>query len=68
MSTLEDRLTALETKFAYLEDFMNALQAMTVEHSETIDRLKGDLRQLKDKMGAIEDAVQDMPHTRPPHY
>lgn len=32
----EDRITGLEIKLAYLEDYVNQLQAVSVEHTETI--------------------------------
>jgi SlyX protein len=58
----------IETKIAYLEDFMNKLQAIAVEHTETIDRLKNENRALRAKLGELADAVQDIPNVRPPHY
>ncbi len=68
MSASEDRLTAIEMKLAFLEDFMNKLQAVAVEQGAAIDRLKGESHAVLDKLSEIEDAVQDMPHVRPPHY
>jgi len=66
--TTEEHFTNIETKLAYMEDFINKLQAITVEHSEAIDRFKGENRALRAKLGEIEDAVQEMPNVRPPHY
>lgn len=68
MSTSEERITELETRFAWLEDFTNSLQAIVVEHSELIDRLKTENKLLRDKMVEIDDAMQDMPNVKPPHY
>lgn len=68
MDTAEERLTLIETKLAYLEDFVNKLQAITVDHTDEIDRLKNENRAIRAKMGEIEDAVQDIPNRRPPHY
>jgi SlyX protein len=62
------RITALETKLSYMEDFMNKLQSIAVEHTEAIDRLKGENKALREKLGEVTDAVQDMPNVRPPHY
>lgn len=63
-----EAITRLETKLAYLEDFMNKLQAITVEHDDAIDRLKNENRALRAKLGEIEDTMQDLPNNRPPHY
>ncbi len=68
MDSQTDRLMVIETKIAYLEDFMNKLQAIAVEHTETIDRLKNENRALRAKLGELADAVQDIPNVRPPHY
>ena len=39
-SETEQRIIALETKIAYMEDFVNQLQAVTVEHTKQIDALR----------------------------
>ena len=36
----EEKLIQLETKIAYLEDFVNQLQAVAVENSATIEKLR----------------------------
>lgn len=68
MKNIDDRLINVETKLAYLEDFINKLQEIAVEHSESIERLKQENRILKTKLGDIEDSVQEIPNIRPPHY
>ncbi len=68
MDTTTERITRIETKLAYLEDFMSKLQAIAVEHTEAIDRLKAENRALRDKLGELDDAVQDIPNVKPPHY
>ncbi len=68
MDTTEERFTRLETKLVYLEDFLEKLQLVTVEHTETITRLKAENQGLRQKLGEISDAVQDIPNVRPPHY
>jgi SlyX protein len=66
--TTEEDIVNLETRLTYLEDFMNKLQAIAVEHSEAIDRLKNENRALRAKIGELSDSLQDIPNVRPPHY
>ncbi|HNY21267.1 MAG TPA: SlyX family protein [Treponemataceae bacterium] len=68
MEDYGERLTAMETKLSYLEDFMGKLQSIAVEHTEAIDRLKNENKALREKLGEVSDAVQDIPNVRPPHY
>jgi len=68
MPDVADRLTGIETKLAYLEDFLAKIQSVTVEHSKTLDRLQAENHALRAKLGELSDAVQDIPNVRPPHY
>lgn len=68
MDTTDERITRIETKLAFLEDFMNKLQSIAVEHTDSIERLKGENRAIKEKIGELTDAMQDIPNVRPPHY
>ena len=36
----DDRLTAIEMKLAYMEDFVNQIQDVAVEQAKTIDKLQ----------------------------
>lgn len=63
-----DRMVSLETKIAYIEDFVDRLQTTVVEHGAEIDRLKTENRALKTKLTDVEESLQDMPDQRPPHY
>ena len=66
---MEKRITELEIKIAYLEDFLNKLQAIAVEQGEVVDTLKAENRVLKAKIKEILDnQEQDIPNRRPPHY
>ena len=66
---MEDRITALEIKIAYLEDFLNKLQAIAVEQGEIVDTLKVENRVLKSKIKEnLDNQEQDIPNRRPPHY
>lgn len=68
MDSQEERLTRIETKLMYIEDFMNKLQTNAVEQTVTIDHLKTENRGLRIKISELEDSLQDIPNIRPPHY
>jgi len=65
----DSRLTEIEIKLSYLEDFMNKIQKITVEHTETIERLKNENRTLKAKVAELVEFQEgDIPNRKPPHY
>ena len=39
---VEEKIISLETKLAYMEDFVNQLQAVPVANTETIERPRTD--------------------------
>ena len=64
-----ERFTAIEIKLAYLEDFVSKLQTITVEHTNTIEKLKKENSYLKSKLAELlEEQEGDIPNRRPPHY
>ena len=63
------RLTAIETKLAYMEDFVNQIQNVAVDQAKTIDKLQKEIKLMSDKIREMSDAVEgDIPNRRPPHY
>lgn len=65
----EDRITGLEIKLAYLEDYVNQLQVVSVEHTETIERLITENRMMSRKIRDMSDQLEgDIPNRKPPHY
>ncbi|HAK68621.1 MAG TPA: SlyX protein [Treponema sp.] len=65
----EERIIALETKLAYMEDFIDQLQAVTVEHTETIELLRRENRLLSQKVRDMAEQLEgDIPNRKPPHY
>lgn len=65
----EDRITGLEIKLVYLEDYVNQLQAVSVEHTETIERLITENRMMSRKIRDMSDKLEgDIPNRKPPHY
>lgn len=65
----EDRITELEIKLAYLEDFMNQIQEVCVEQTKDIEKLKAENKLMAEKIrDLIENAEGDIPNRKPPHY
>jgi SlyX protein len=64
-----DRLTAIEMKLAYMEDFVNQIQNVAVKQTKTIDKLQKEIKLMADKMREMSDTMEgDIPNRRPPHY
>ena len=64
-----DRITAIEMKLAYMEDFVNQIQNVAVEQTKTIDKLQKEIKLMSDKMREMSDAAEgDIPNRKPPHY
>ena len=65
----DGRLTAIETKLMYMEDFVKQLQEVTVAHSEELSRLRDENRLMAEKIREMSDLLEgDIPNRRPPHY
>ncbi len=65
----DERITSLEIKCAYLEDFLNNLQEVVVEQGKVVDSLKGENTSLRKKIAELSDAVEgEIPQVKPPHY
>lgn len=65
----EDKIIILETKIAYLEDFINKIQQVCVEHTETIELLHKENKLLAQKVKDMSDIIEgDIPNRKPPHY
>ena len=65
----QEHIIALETKLAYMEDFVSQLQKVTVEHTEEIERLREENRLMAQKIREMSDLLEgDVPNRRPPHY
>jgi len=65
----EERLTAVEMKLAYMEDFVNQIQGVAVEQAKTIDKLQKEIKLMSEKIREMSNAVEgDIPNRKPPHY
>ena len=66
---LQDEIIKLETKLAYIEDFLNQLQEVTVEHTNLIEKLEKENKILSQKVCDMSEQLEgDIPNRKPPHY
>ena len=66
---IDNRFMAMEMKLAYMEDFVNQIQEVAVEQAKTIDKLKGEIKLMSNKIREMSDALEgDIPNRKPPHY
>ena len=63
----EERFIALETKIAFMDDFITKLQEEAVENQKLIQFLREENQILA---GRIQDLSENLeiPNRRPPHY
>ncbi|MCR4789932.1 MAG: SlyX family protein [Treponemataceae bacterium] len=65
----EERMTLIETKLAYLEDFMNQIQQVSVEHEKELEKLRKENKLMIEKIKDMSDSLEgDIPNRKPPHY
>ena len=65
---IEKRFITLETKFAYLEDFVSDLQGAVVSQGKEIDRLKVENKFMAEKISELMENAEEIPNRKPPHY
>ena len=66
---LQDEIIKLETKLAYMVDFLNQLQEVTVEHTNLIEKLEKENKILSQKVCDMAEQLEgDIPNRKPPHY
>ena len=69
MTETEERLTAIEMKLAFMEDFVRQIQEVAVEQAKTIDMLKKENKLISDRLRYMTDYIEgDVPNRKPPHY
>ena len=64
----EKHIIELETKLAYLEDFVNQLQDVCVGQAKQIDVLKQENKMMSGKIQDLSDSLEEIPDRKPPHY
>lgn len=66
---IDNRFIAMEMKLAYMEDFVNQIQEVAVEQAKTIDKLKGEIKLMSNKIREMSDSLEgEIPNRKPPHY
>lgn len=71
---MERRLEKIETKLAFLEDFIVRLQGEVVERNAGIDAIKAEHAAVKEKVLQISRELsatqfpEEIPNQKPPHY
>jgi SlyX protein len=67
---IEKRLVDLETKLAYQEDTIQALNNVVFEQQKQIDQLEATCRLLIDRIGQLAAGtdLQKIIDEKPPHY
>ncbi len=64
-----EKITNLEIKLAYLEDFVNQLQEVAVSQTKDIEKLKTENKLMSEKIRELlENEEGDIPNRKPPHY
>jgi SlyX protein len=66
--TVLPRLEKIETKLAYLEDFLNRLQDEVVGRNAALDRLITENTAMKERLQSISRSLEEIPNQKPPHY
>ena len=65
----DERLTAIEMKLAYMEDFVSQIQNVAVEQAKTIDKVQKEMKLMSEKIREMSNTMEgDIPNRKPPHY
>lgn len=67
---IEQRLTELEVRLTFIDDTVNALQAVETEQAQRVLALEQALRNLRQELVALRLGQAHDPHSEPPppHY
>lgn len=66
-SEFENRFFTLETKIAYMDDFIQKLQTEVVEQQKLIEVLREENKILSSRILDLSENI-DIPNRKPPHY
>jgi SlyX protein len=62
------RFETIETKLAFLEDFLNRLQDEVVVRNSALDRVIAENKAIKEKLAFLAQNQEEIPSQKPPHY
>ena len=69
LKAMTERLDKLEIKLSYMEDFVQQLQDVVTNHTQTIEVLRKENKILSGKIRDMSDQLQgEIPNRKPPHY
>ena len=63
-----DPLTELEAKLAYMENSLEKLNEVVVEHADEITLMKKEIEFLREKISNVEKGGTNPDERPPPHY
>ncbi|WP_303921080.1 SlyX family protein [Treponema berlinense] len=63
----ENRFIALETKLAFMDDFVNKLQQEVVKQQKVIEILREENKILSSRIMDLSENIE-IPNRKPPHY
>lgn len=64
---IDEKIIKLETKLAFVEDFLMQLQQVSVEQGKEIEMLKKENKKIRGKIKEILDS-EELLNQKPPHY
>lgn len=67
---MEERFIELETKIAFQENTIDALNEVVTNQQSQIERLEAEIKAIKEQLANLADALPggQMPEPPPPHY
>jgi SlyX protein len=65
---IERRLEKIETKLAFLEDFLERLQETAVEGNARLDKMRAEQTAMKTRLFQLSQDMEEVPNRKPPHY
>jgi SlyX protein len=65
---LDRRLEKIETKLAFLEDFLINLQNEAVAQNAVLEKLSAEHGLIKTRLLQISGELEEIPNGKPPHY
>lgn len=69
-TSLEERLTELEVRFAFLEEAVTSLNSTIVAHDRLLMDMRDEFRRMRSELGVVRSSLSHDPSSEPPppHY